>query len=95
MNFEEKKREIVDFVVNGLIDSNGGKDVGVMVVKFNQMMDKLKPDYPTCSTCGYCNKVTKFGHVELYCEHPMVNNDPAQEDFGCNKHSELESKNEI
>lgn len=92
MNFEDKKQEIID-ELNEINASCEPMQYGQYSWLFDKISE-LKPDYPTCSTCGYCNKVIKFGHAELYCEHPEVNNDPAEKDFGCNKHSGLESEDE-
>ncbi len=76
MNFEKQKQEIIDFISN----YTGGYARDELTKKINE----LKPDYPTCNSCKYYSKYS------FYCNNPKVIENPADDDFGCNRHSGLE-----
>lgn len=75
----------------------GKQDLQALVSKITLKVPRVKQlqlGLPLCSTCGYCYEITKFGQNELHCQHPRVRNNPADEDFGCRKHSDYEVNND-
>lgn len=88
-NFNEQKQKIVDFIVNGLIESDNGHDKATMAIKFNQMMTELQPEYPRCKTCTEYEVMLEEDNSGMCDKSGFVSSD-----YGCICHSSLGVKNE-
>lgn len=102
MNFEEKKEKIINCaeVAYGYIDDDEYDDAQGLITSILDLVKQLKPDYPTCSTCAKYNRLyNNAGSCkDEVGSHWIINENEytplVDENFGCNQHSGLESKDE-
>lgn len=105
MNFEEKihtAKAALKLAIE--LAPSSAKETVSALGYVKGILDELKPDYPTCSTCEFLNK----NHDGCFCPRIDIDNHELQgalssweaieivlpDNFGCIHHSELESKNE-